>query len=418
MLASGDEAGQAAVIISGGGWPGAYDIVRALGVAGVASIVASSQRDDIAFASRYVRERVVLPPLSPGYEGEILGRLKRLGLSREERAVLFYVGDAEVAFVQRYRDELEPYFRFLLPSAEVGGALLNKSLFYDLAVKHGLPVPHTEVFADAAEMRARVDSLPFPSIVKPSFNWDWFWRTPVERERFPPYKRALRRFDSKEALLEFCEALPRRASGFLVQSYIEGSDEGIASFHGYFDEQSKCLGRFLGREVRTNPPRTGESAYSRTIHDADLAERSIGYLTRIGMRGIVKIDYKLDVRAREFKILEIEPHFQFWHLLGAYAGVNLPLMAYLHQRGAPVSADKGYADDLHMLYLINDLRAFWGGYWRTGEWTVQSYLRSYAKKKHYRVFDPRDPLPFVRSMAGFVTRRIGRVTASRGKVAG
>ena len=34
---------------------------------------------------------------------------------------------------------------------------------------------------------------------------------------------------------------------------------------------------------------------------------------------LVKIDYKLDVRAREFKILEIEPHFQFWHLLGAYA---------------------------------------------------------------------------------------------------
>ena len=235
MLAPGGEPGQAAVILSGGGWPGAYNIVRALGVAGVSSIVASSQCGDIAFASRYVCERVVLPPLSPGNEMEILGRLKRLGLSQREKAVLFYVGDAEVAFVQRYRDELDPYFRFLLPSAEVGGALLNKSLFYELAVKHGLPVPHTEVFADAAEMRARVDSLPFPSIVKPSFNRDWFWRTPVERERFPPYKRALRRFDSKEALLEFCEALPWRGSGFLVQSYIEGSDEGITSFHGYYD---------------------------------------------------------------------------------------------------------------------------------------------------------------------------------------
>src|SRR5438034_11674301 len=83
MLASGDEAGQAAVIISGGGWPGAYDIVRALGVAGVASIVASSQRDDIAFAARYVRERVVLPPLSPACAGGSLGRLRPLGLSRE-----------------------------------------------------------------------------------------------------------------------------------------------------------------------------------------------------------------------------------------------------------------------------------------------------------------------------------------------
>ena len=109
--------------------------------------------------------------------------------------------------------------------------------------------------------------------------------------------------------------------------------------------------------------------------------------------------------------MEIEPHYQFWHLLGAYAGVNLPFLAYEHQKGLATTGGGDYADDLHMLYLRKDVRAFWLGYRRTGEWTFSSYVKSHAKDKRYRVFDPTDPLPFVRSVTGFVRRGIARVAA-------
>jgi len=402
-----------AVIVSGGGWPGAYDIVRALGLAGVRSIVASSQKDDIAFASRHVQDGLRLPPFSPDNDAAILDRLERLGRAQTQRPALFYVGDSELAFVHRHRDQLEPHFRFLLPDPELVVALMNKVRFAALAVEHGLPVPRTLAFADAAEVRRRVDVVPFPCIVKPAYNWDWFWTNPEERERLPSYKHALRRFDSEEALLEFCEALPRRSAGLLIQSYVEGPDDAITTFHGYFDARSRCLGYFLGQEVRTYPPGTGDSVYSRTIHDPELAARSIDYLTRLKIRGIVKIDYKVDARSHVAQLMEIEPHFQFWHLLGAYAGVNLPLLAYQAPGEAPERGDGDYADDLHMLHLVKDLRAFWGGYRRTGEWTLSSYLGSHAKRKHYRIFDLTDPRPFVHSTAGFVRRGIGRMTAWR-----
>ncbi|PYM20414.1 MAG: hypothetical protein DMD81_01895 [Candidatus Rokuibacteriota bacterium] len=400
-----------AVIVSGGGSPGAYDIVRALGLAGIPSIVASSQEDDIAFASRHTCDGVQLPAFSPENDAAIVDRLQRVGRGQPKRPPLFYVGDAELAFVHRHRGTLRPYFHFLLPTADVLTALMNKSLFHGLALKHGLPVPRTELFADAADVQQRLDDLTFPCIVKPSFNGDWFWRTPEERKRLPSYKRALRRFDSKEALLEFCDALPPSAAGLLIQSYVEGGDDAITTFHGYFDDQSNCLGYFLGQEVRTDPPGTGESVYSRTIHDPALARRSIDSLTRIGISGIVKIDYKIEARSNDVVVMEIEPHYQFWHLLGAYAGVNLPFLAYEHQKGLATTGGGDYADDLHMLYLRKDVRAFWLGYRRTGEWTFSSYVKSHAKDKRYRVFDPTDPLPFVRSVTGFVRRGIARVAA-------
>ena len=404
-----DKAPRRAVILTGGGWPGAYDIVRALGLAGVKSIVVSSQPDDIAFHSRYVEGRINLPEFQPSHYEKIADALEAIGTSVEEKPVLFYVGDAEVGFVHQFRDRLQEHFRFLLPGDPLTTTLLNKSRFYEFAQRCGLPVPRGESFSDARDLRKRIGAVAFPCIMKPSFNQDWFWKNPAERDRLPSYKQALRRFGSKDDLLEFADALPERASGFVVQSYIDGGDDAITTFHGYFNERSECLGYFLGREIRTNPPHTGESAYSRTIYNEALAKQSIGYLARIGMRGIVKIDYKLDERTNDFMIMEIEPHFQFWHLLGAYAGINLPLIAYRHQREERVGLSGGYADDLRMLYFLPDIRAYWGGYRKSGEWALVPYLKSFMKKKYYRIFDPLDPLPFVRSAMGFGGRILKRL---------
>src|SRR2546426_228868 len=98
-----DEEQRRAVILSGGGWPGAYDIVRALGRAGVKSIVVSSQPDDIAFHSRYVDGRINLPEFQPCHYEKIGDALEAIGTSEGGRPVLFYVGDAEVPFVHQFR---------------------------------------------------------------------------------------------------------------------------------------------------------------------------------------------------------------------------------------------------------------------------------------------------------------------------
>ena len=251
--------------------------------------------------------------------------------------------------------------------------------------------------------------IPFPCIVKPAFSEHWNWKTDELWEKFGPYKSALRKFSSPRELTEFCRDLPRRSDGFIIQQYIEGRDETIYSFHGYFDERSNCLGSFVGCKIRTYPMHTGGSAYIRTLHHDELSGLSIRILRQMNFRGIVKIDFKQDPTTRAFYVLEINSRYNLWQLLGAYAGMNLAALAYRQQRGDQSWPAAEYVGDYKLLYLKQDLRSFIKGYRKSGEWTVMSYLRSLRGKKCFRVWDRTDPVPFLVSTVAFGLRNAGRL---------
>lgn len=405
-----------ALVLSAGGSPGAYDIVRALGLAEIPSLVASSQRNDIAFYSRYCRGRLVLPPFEDAYDRDILQTLLSYAARLDGRPVLFYASDAELSFVWRHREALLPSYRFLLPPNGLLECIFNKASFVDFAADQNLPTPASWHVRNPRDLSRALASITFPCIVKPAFSQDWIWDTDEQREQFGPYKKALRRFASAGDLMDFCRALPERSAGFVIQSYIDGRDEVITSFHGYFDEQSRCLGYFVGRKVRTYPPHTGGSTYIQTVDEPALAVSSIRMLTQIGFQGVVKIDYKWDNQEKKYQILEINPRYNLWEVLGAYAGVNLVALAYDHQRGALVHPRAGLAREARLLYLKQDLRAFVTGYRLTGEWSWWSYVKSLVRRKQYfRVFDLHDPSPFLHSVISFFKRnlRVGMIQRSQ-----
>jgi predicted ATP-grasp superfamily ATP-dependent carboligase len=401
-----------AVVLSFGGHADAYDLVRSLGMEGVVSIVASTHPQNIAFYSRFCARKVVLLDCEPENEPLIVEQMAQLSAGLGGKPVLFYASDPELAFVRRYQSILHSYYRFLLPRDETLVSLFNKALFSTFAREHDFPVPQTLVVKSIDELDAIISSIRFPCIVKPAYSQDWEWETEEQKARFGPYKKALRRFTSVEQLLTFCRALPHRTAGFLIQSYVDGRDEEITSFHGYFDEESRCLGYFVGRKIRTYPSHTGGSVYVQTIHNEELAQRSIKYLEKIGFQGIVKIDYKMDHTDNAFKMLEINPRYNLWQLLGGYAGVNLAAIAYRHQMGESVELRNTYRDDARLLFLKQDIRAYLSGYRKTEEWTLPSYLRSLIKRKYYRVFMATDPLPFIVSVIGFTHRNAVRLFTS------
>src|SRR5437867_135551 len=122
-----------AVVISAGGSPAAYDIVRCLGLVGTPTSVASSQLRDIAFFLRHCAGAILLPTFEPRSHEEILRRLQEFSERADEKPVLYYVSDPELLFVWRYRDQLSPYYRFLMPPDELLEKLFNKVLFCELA---------------------------------------------------------------------------------------------------------------------------------------------------------------------------------------------------------------------------------------------------------------------------------------------
>lgn len=395
-----------ALAFTGGGWPGDYDIVRSLGHAGIRSAVASSDPSSIAFYSRFVDRRVVLPPIEQQHEHRILRSLLEISSRQQERPVLYYVGDSELLFVAKYAGVLSSTYRFLLPDEQLLGCITNKAAFYDFAERHQLPVPRTMVVASSDELVDRLKEVEFPCIVKPPYNRDWFWRSQQRPAR--NYKEGLRKIESPKELVSFCNNLPTWGSGIIVQSYVQGGENQTTSFLGYFDEHSQCLGSFIGREVRTNPPVTGNPTFSEIIEQGGLEQFSVDTLGRLGMKGIVKVDYAWDDRERMFRILEIEPHYQPWHLLGSYLGCNLAMIAYRHQRGETMD-QRVRARMGSLLYFRPDLEGYLKAYWKTGGWPIGKYFNSLLQTDCYRIFDPRDMKPFLASVAGFCRRLMLRL---------
>jgi D-aspartate ligase len=158
---------------------GGLNVLRALGLAGIPVILASTSAHEAAFASRYCRGQLRLPSLHGGraIADRLLHAGQRLADRLGQRLPLFYSNDDWQRLVQDHRSELARHYTVLLNDADIADALLEKDRFQSLARARGLPVPHALGW-DALERVAG------PVLIKP--------RAKFSRD-FPQRPRAARR---------------------------------------------------------------------------------------------------------------------------------------------------------------------------------------------------------------------------------
>jgi D-aspartate ligase len=374
---------------------GGLELVRALGMAKIPVIVASSDRRTPSMASRYCAGVIELPPFAQREAVvEALIRASRYGA----RAPLFYDNDDRLALVQDYRAALAPHFALLLNEPGLGEALLDKSRFQALAERRGLPVPRR------IDWEA-LDAASGPVLVKPKTRTAWE-DSSVLRHLFGGVGKARVFTSGREARANALVA--RLAAELAFQEYVPGGDDAIWSFHGFAAPGGEVLAWFVGRKIRTFPALTGDSSYLELARDDALAALGRSIAARLELAGIFKMDFKRSSESGQFHLLEINTRFNLWHYLGAKNGVNLPRVAYefltLNQRPPRAAARTRH----RWLSLRHDLRAYRELSSR-GELSLAAWLRSLAYAPMvYALFSWSDPRPFVR----YWTQRI-RAALSR-----
>src|SRR5258708_14192083 len=114
---------------------GGVNLVRALGLAGIPVLVASSDADEPAFASRYCRARCLVPP--PDREdaalNAIVGLGNRLCGAYGRRVPLMYGSDEWLQLVPAHRERLARYFLVLLSDPLLAQSLIEQARFHSLA---------------------------------------------------------------------------------------------------------------------------------------------------------------------------------------------------------------------------------------------------------------------------------------------
>ena len=380
---------------------GDLNLLRAVGLAGLRSIVVSQSRRTLR--SRYSTAAFEMtPPLEDMKRSA--DELCELGSTLRTRPTLYYSNDTQLLMVSRHREALSRYYRFLMPDEKLIEDMVDKARFGTLAVSRDFPMPRTLVNPVTASGRIEWP-WSFPCVVKPITRVGWF-EAKVEEVPHKVFK-----VESQEELDRKVEVMQAHSRGFLLQEFISGEDDQIYSFHGYFDRSSEPLAWFVGRKVRTYPLDTGRSTCLELVQEPEVAELGLSILRGLGFSGVMKVDFKRDSRSGRLCLLEMNPRFNLWHYLGAVSGVNLPEVAHRYLAGTWSGPPPKYRAGCYWISGSMDVKAISSAL-RRGRLATGKLLRSWMGRKVCNLFAWKDPFPFL-----FAVRSLLRsaVTAGRSK---
>ena len=364
-------------------------IARTFTLAKIPFIAITSRGDKRLFFSRYCRQRFEVP--SPEKKPEaFFQQLKEIVNEIGEGHPLFVSNDGHLDVLLKHWDEMRKMFRLTTIDRELLETILNKDQFSEYARIHQLPVPPIY----SAEELKKNHNHTFPLMIKPIVRLNWFDSDTVQGAAGKSYKGLL--INNQDELQKYQTSLDKENIHYVVQRFVAGPESNIVSFHSFYTEDSKPLGYFVGRKIRTYPSEYGQSCALKLIEDPYVVEKSLEILEKMHYKGPVKIDYKIDENTNEYFLLELNPtRYNIWHYLGARAGVNLPAIAFEYMNGQterrPVV--NRWQTNLRWFNFVNDFQSFLE-LRKDGTLSFFDWLRSYRGKRIYQTlaFDDLKPV--------------------------
>jgi predicted ATP-grasp superfamily ATP-dependent carboligase len=372
-------------VVIGGDYQG-LGIVRSLGRHGVPVCVVDDEHS-ISRYSRYAKKFVSVSGLHDARKtvDSLLAIGKRHGL---QGWVLYPTREELVAAISHHRAELSEVFRVPTAGWETVKWAWDKRNTYHLAQELGIPIPVTH-YPENVDQLAKLDGLEPPFAIKPAIKEHFFYATKA---------KAWRANNHAELRTLFQKAAALAGSGeIMVQELIPGGGSQQFSYCAFFRDQ-QAVGKMVVRRRRQHPLEFGRaSTYVETVDAPVLEELSERFLSAIHYYGLVEVEFKLDPRDSQYKLLDVNARTWGYHSLGAKAGVDFSYMLYADQVGLPIGACRGRAGyawvrnttdiPAAMVAILN------------GDTSVVNYLRSLRDCNVEAVFSASDPLPGMAEVA-------------------
>ena len=355
-------------------------VTRSLGRAGIPVTGVSWNSHEFGLKSRYLRKR----HLVPRDDAAVLGAIREEG----ERVVLFPERDENVEWALDNWEDVQALADMPLPDdREAVVRLRRKDVLPAVAAEADVPSPGT-VLADGAESVRQANLRP-PVVVKA-----------VEGQEF-----ALT-FGHKAVVAEDLDDAMRVAQrahdrGFqtIIQEIVPDSHEHIYSLLAYVAKDGRPLVTVVGRKVRQGPLRFGTSAVFEVDYEPKVLDQGLRLLRTAGYTGIAHVEFALDPRDGEYRVLEVNTRLPVWAALAAGRHLDLPRIVYDDLSGLEVDPLPTFKGDLTWVYLAKDVHVSLQMA-RRRELGPRQFLSDYLRKPKARaVFAKDDPWPAVASIA-------------------
>jgi predicted ATP-grasp superfamily ATP-dependent carboligase len=316
-------------------YSGSLGAVRTLGRVGVPVYAITEPGVTPVGASRYCAGRFVWQATARDDPAQLAADLRDVGGLIGRPSVIIPVDDESAVLVAEYAAELSDYFLFRQMRPGLPRQLTSKSGLYELCQEYGVPTPSTLVPASAAEVAAFAATATFPVVVKNARVWDRGRRNAVGATvgASSSGTRVLYRPDDLLRLVFPDDQEP----GFIIQEYIpaEQSEDWFAHLYCGADSDSTLL--FTGLKVRSWPPTAGGTACGYAMSNPALAEMSKRVCQLIGYTGIADLDWRLDLRDGQYKLVDFNPRMgnQF-RLFETEVGIDVVRALHLDLTGRDV----------------------------------------------------------------------------------
>lgn len=259
--------------------------------------------------------------------------------------------------------------------------VLDKRNTYRLASELGIPAPKTwypETVGELDQLEADM-----PVAIKPAIKEHFIYATKAKAWR------ANNRIELRELFQRAARHLP--PGEIMIQDLIPGGGEQQFAYCAFFKD-CRAIASMTVRRRRQHPPEFGRaSTFVESIELPILETLSERFLRKINYYGLVEVEYKLDPRDGEYKLLDVNGRTWGYHTLGAGAGVDFPYLLFADQMGQSVEARRGQAG-VSWIRLVTDLPTGIGEVCR-GRLKATDYARSLRNFQVESVFDREDLLP-------------------------
>jgi D-aspartate ligase len=373
---------------------GGLGVIRSLGRMGVPVYGVHEGPLAPAANSRYLRGRYFWQP-GTADSGRIRAGLLALADRIGQPAVLLPTDDAGAIFLAEHGSDLRSAFLFPDPPAGLPRQVAGKYSLHELSRSLGVPSPAAQVPDSVAAARGFAAQAGYPLIAKLTTPWQ------------DGKLRSTSIVTSRDGLDRVVADCARAGAGLMLQEFIPGGPGTDWFFHGYCDVSSTCRPAFTGVKERSYPAHAGLTSLGRSEPNAALRDQVTGLLTRLGYQGILDLDLRLDRRDGQYKLLDFNPRLgaQF-RLFRTTAGLDVAMAAYLDLTGTAIGDAEQAAGRRFLVENYDPLAAL--GYWRRGELSPASWLRSLRGIDEAAWFARDDLRPF-----GLMCLRMGWRLVSR-----
>lgn len=298
----------------------ALSITRSLGDEGIPVIVVDKS-NCITRYSKHCYKFFKCPPFTSNRLADFLIELAEL--EKLNGWLIFPTNDHAVHTISRNKQRLKDYYKVITPELEIIDNIYDKSLLLGIAERAGVSIPKTYF---ATDIDTGFNDFCFPVLTKGRQGLDFYKATG---------KKAFLANDQHQLyqqLNNIVKLFPLEQ--LFTQELIPYNGHNKTISVAVFCNNGVIKTMWAGEKLREHPIRFGTATCARSISCEGFFEPTKRLMKALNYTGVCEVEYLLDPRDNQYKLIEINARTWLWIELAKACGVNFAMYIYefMHEK--------------------------------------------------------------------------------------